>query len=1111
MEKRNLQIFSYLSIGLVWLLVVRANYTPGTWLTGWDNLHPEFNFSLSLSRSLNAVWQEYQGVGLLGGMGHASDLGRQILLWVASLVLPTSTLRYVWHFSMLLLGPLGVFFLLKNLLYSHSDTTVLLASVVGSLFYLLNLGTVQNFYVPFEPFSTFYGFLPWSLYFLLHFLNQKTRENFLLFTAVGVLLTPIGYVQTVFVVYVLVLAVILAGYIIERKKRGEKVGLLPITLIGGTILAVNAFWLLPSAYFTLTNAEVTVEAKTNQLSTEETFLRNQAFGGLQDVFLLRGFWFDFSDFNESGELEYILKPWREHYQNPWVLSLGYLPFALVIGGVYFSVKSKLRWRYGLVGIFILSLMMLIGENIPTGFVMYLLRVVVPLFRQVFRSPFTKWVVPASLAYSLFLGIGVFWIGEVVKRKNLIVSYLFFTIIAGVVFLLSAPAFKGYFLYPRVKQTIPSAYFSLFQYFQEQNKNNRIANFPQFSFWGWQWHDWSSFSQSGYRGSGFLWYGIEQPILDRAFDPWSQENEQYYWEMRFAFTNQNSEAAARVLQKYGVSWVLLDTTLKNHHSHALVDYQKEKDFLSKVPDLSLEKQFDFLYVYTFNKEKNNSFVSLVSDLPQVSSSFCYAWEDEAFTDFSHYYLDKNSGDYGTTYLFPTLFTNRSQEEMEFQIVESENQVSLTRKLKKTLSSDSVVFPNILEAEEQLPVRLEWEMSNQQSVVLNVSYLLPAVSIGKDIYENHPTQTVTLPSPCSNPALPCLVEVNGKELADSRSASSLFALFYTNAPNAVVIKEKGGEYGGATFDPREISRQFTFSKKTSTDSGEETQVTVTLPKIDLYPFNGNIAFAEDWVKKEVRNCSRESDGRFKREVKEQNGIKNIEYQSQNASSCDYYYVDALPHSSGYLFSLTSRHISGLPLKLAIQNPVSERAEIETYLPVERNLVTSWIIVPPVAQTGRGYTVFLDTVSFGKERSRNSLQKITVQPFPYNFIKQLKSTSSERPFSHIHTQLSVTHPFSWFYQVAVEESVPSKATLTLFQGYNSGWKAVSVSGITPSFPEHVKVSSWANGWLLPPDTRNVLLVFWPQLLEFLGFGMLVGWGLCLSFLLRKFPYSTKYEKLE
>jgi len=82
----------------VFLALIITNYIPGTFLTGWDNLHPEFNFILSIKRSIFSVWQEYQGLGLLAGTGYVAELPRQILLWLMSSVLPFSFLRYFYHF-----------------------------------------------------------------------------------------------------------------------------------------------------------------------------------------------------------------------------------------------------------------------------------------------------------------------------------------------------------------------------------------------------------------------------------------------------------------------------------------------------------------------------------------------------------------------------------------------------------------------------------------------------------------------------------------------------------------------------------------------------------------------------------------------------------------------------------------------------------------------------------------------------------------------------------------------------------------------------------------------------------------------------------------------------
>src|SRR3972149_10491441 len=88
---------------IVNLVLFVTNYKPGTYLTGWDNLHPEFDPLMNIKRSVFAVWQGYQGLGLLGGMGHAADLIRQIFLYLISPIIPVQIIRYFFHFLMLLI------------------------------------------------------------------------------------------------------------------------------------------------------------------------------------------------------------------------------------------------------------------------------------------------------------------------------------------------------------------------------------------------------------------------------------------------------------------------------------------------------------------------------------------------------------------------------------------------------------------------------------------------------------------------------------------------------------------------------------------------------------------------------------------------------------------------------------------------------------------------------------------------------------------------------------------------------------------------------------------------------------------------------------------------
>src|SRR3990167_8887828 len=112
-------------IPLVVLLLAITNYQHGTYLTGWDNLHPEFDFLCNIKRSFFAVWQEYQGLGLLGGMAHSSDFLRQVFLLLLSSFMPAWGLRYVWTLLMLLAGGVGAYKLTELVLGKKLATSSL--------------------------------------------------------------------------------------------------------------------------------------------------------------------------------------------------------------------------------------------------------------------------------------------------------------------------------------------------------------------------------------------------------------------------------------------------------------------------------------------------------------------------------------------------------------------------------------------------------------------------------------------------------------------------------------------------------------------------------------------------------------------------------------------------------------------------------------------------------------------------------------------------------------------------------------------------------------------------------------------------------------------------
>jgi hypothetical protein len=117
--------------------------------------------------------------------------------------------------------------------------------------------------------------------------------------------------------------------------------------------------------------------------------------------------------------------------------------------------------------------------------------------------------------------------------------------------------------------------------------------------------------------------------------------------------------------------------------------------------------------------------------------------------------------------------------------------------------------------------------------------------------------------------------------------------------------------------------------------------------------------------------------------------------------------------------------------------------------------------------------------------------------------------------------------YYTYGVKlDKIPEDSTLLLYQNYHPGWKAYEInskdqkSKIKKLFPfifgrelrDHVLVNNWANGWKISQSQLNqskpvgnskltdsnrispistdshVVILFWPQYLEYLGFFMLI-----------------------
>ena len=715
---------------LVLILIVTSicfrNFTPGTFLIGWDNLLPELNIWLNLKRSFLAVWQEYQGLGLVGGMGHATDLIRQLILLPFTLILPQNLIRYLWHFAMLFLGTLGIYFGLKNTLKFKPGL-----SFLASLFYLLNFGTIQYFWAPLESFSAFWGFFPWLIFILWNYLENQSSGNLKKLLLVNLLAIPSFYVQTLFAVYIICISLILLSHFITTKKFSN---LKLYSFLALLLFFINSFWLLPQIYFLKANLHNPVAGIGNFMSSDESFARNQYRGYLPDFLLLRGYYFDFPD--TEGQ---FMAPWVSHFANQYVLICGYiLSSVFLFGFIYLLSRPKnLDFKkLSILLIFSLSALALLSATPPFKEINSLLRFS-ELINQIFRAPFTKFIVPAAFSFSLLTAFGLKAIIDLLAQIKYSRYVLLIPQISYLLLLLifSYPVFTGNLISPKMRLSIPGEYFDLFDYLKTQSSSARIANLPSGSFWGWTNYRW------GYRGSGFIWYALPQPILDRAFDAWNLKNEQYYWELDQALQKKDPYLLSRVLKKYSIEYLIFDN---NRYFPDEFIYSKlslaTKDLLSLTPGVSIDKQFGQIMLY---KTSVPTSPYLLTN-PAGTSTTDFFFEDSIFQQHQDYI--SATGQNSLNYPFLNLSGNRLQSEFPYHINLQPDNIIITH--KSDYSAVSIPLDNTVNLTKNISPDIQF-LSNRHGSQL-LAYNFPSGSLGKSYLVKVDYQYLT--------GLPLTVSVN-----------------------------------------------------------------------------------------------------------------------------------------------------------------------------------------------------------------------------------------------------------------------------------------------------------------------------------------------------------------
>jgi hypothetical protein len=932
-NNRSRNAYLFVLIG-VFFLILLINFPYGSWLTGWDNLHPEFNFGWNISNALRAVWQSHQGLGTYGGHGYAATLPHTILLFFMSFVIPLMYLRSSFTFLMLIVGAMGIFFLLRKILSSEEENLKNKAALFGGLFYMLNFGTIQNFYIQLEAFIVHFAALPWLFYTLIHFLEKKSKKNLFIFCFVSLITTTQGFIPPLFFVYMILLSIFLFFYTVfgqpakmdsttphqndkiseddydfavggtlERASRqramhmstggkGQAGQNLPQTisrfkmsvLIIALTLLINAYWFFPVVYYSFSNSGTYLNAYNNLTSTEDFILKNKKYGDIKDVALIKGFIFDTID-ADNGTVFPIFKSWQDHLKDPLVALIGYGSFLLIcIGGFMFFKRRKNVYNLGFLGGLVVSFSLLATNTFPFTLVSDLFQII-PITKQAFRVAFTKFSISLSFFYAIAFGLGIFGLLYLCNRllASKVVKDWVMRSISILLFLLiiffSFPTFQGHFLYQRTKIVIPNSYFQLFDYLKQIPKDERIANFPQGWHWGWTDYKW------GYSGSGFLWYGVQQPIMDRAYDVWGNYNEDYYWQLSYALFSEKFDLINAIVDKYQISYILFDNNVIPYPNvKGFLYSDKLGAYLNNSPKYTLVKTFmssnkssDDILLYKVslkNPPVDNVVIYPLNLTPNIGPIYNFTNYDRAFIDYSTYYSDPAS-EYDIYYPYRSLFTSRKPDELNITINDDAKSLSLI---------------------SNIPTYLKY-------VPVNIASASPALHITND---------------------------------------------------------------GSQF---------------KTQIGDDLYKPIYDSKNDKYFLNHT-----------ANNCVDPAANSDK--YKQYIVSSSLRFESADSENCYSIIEDQLNQRNSYLIKTVSNNISGQPLQFALINQDSRKADIEFSLTNKKSPETQYSIVPPMKQYGLGYNLNFNNVSIGDEKTINDLHSVSVSSLPYLLLSSMNLKNPNMP---------------------------------------------------------------------------------------------------------------------
>ncbi|MDO5561759.1 MAG: hypothetical protein Q4G02_03250 [bacterium] len=1073
-----------LTVIVVALFVCAVNFEPQATLSGWDTLQPELNLGQYFQRVFFGAWQPHQGLGAPASQAHLAELVRLPILWLLQ-IFPNNWIRFFFFFICYIAGGVGVYYFLTRCWLRQTKFTTWPAAA-AAIFYLLNLITLQHFYVPLEMFAVHFGTLPWIFLTVQHAVERERLKDYLWFFVAMALAAPAAHTATLFYLYIIFVG-IYALFLLLAKNGTWKKKIKTAAILGGLIFMANAYWLIPNLYYTVWHSDYVSEAKISQNFSPEAFWNNQAYGWLPQVLTGKNFLFNWNDYDyDQQKFVPLFDEWNQYYETTHLFFLQYILVAVALVGIYQAFKKQSWPAFSMLAIFCGSLFFLINLNFPTGFLYNLVRLI-PIIKEGIRFPFTKFSIVYLFALVVFFANGLVFIQELFTKRWEMKRTITTTVGVGaiiIILLANGPALVGNLISERMRVEFPTQYQDLYNFLQLEDRNQVLVKLPLLGYSGWTYNAWGE--DNGYQGAGWLWFGVPQALLDREFDRWAESNEEVYRQLNLAINQDNDSLFNSVRQQYNLSLFLIDESAFSLDAQTQ-NYADLKQFLiDNGGELIWQK--DFLSLYKFQPAAS-LFTSPTAYTLINQDDIGSASVDVIYEQTGNYLLS----DLGATYPFAFLMTEESNQKidwLDYQVVikgekiTRENQVLTIPGFEKNETYVTQVQLTYLGDQLKLEYPEYWLQNGEQKILLpklkNMSVDVGPVNAERLLLDFNGTIIFLAQGETATTFFNfALDETQSLKLIDDRNVLAKEEnnkISYSAESKDVYVQPFPTDY----FD--EIK---TAKTETLINSGQNLELLLDRK----WELDANLI-----TELNVRNCAQF--GKVEDLSNAETGILKLQ-ATERGNACVAITPPGFKNNSDYLVRFKGQNLAGRSWKvILIQNNNGQRL-LEVLLP-EGDFDNTYNVITQENDTYEQLFFSLETNSFG-QKSANTLNDIYILPFNAQRLSRIRI--SQRNTAKIISNGAVESyqkNNSSRYQVRFQAKGVNNL-LVFNQTYDALWRAKIVNTITgkKQILKPSEFNGWANAWEIPTGEWDITIYYLPQIWAYwamVGFvGTLAGliWG--------------------